>query len=267
MNFESQIRQTLKKIRISRKEKILVAISGGKDSATTAYLLKKFGYNIEGIHLNLGMGSYSKRCLEASEKLCENLKIKLHVYDIKKEMGSSMCYLREAVQSEKNLKNCAICGVIKKWILNKEARKLKADKLATGHNLDDETETFLMNLLKGSLQLSANTGIITKNIKNAKFVPRIKPLFYLKGAEIKKFTLEKKIPAVYEKCPCAIDSYRIQVREFAKELDKKKKIKLINNLMKITGRMKIKSKELRYCSNCGEPSMNELCKKCEIIKK
>ena len=44
--------------------------------------------------------------------------------------------------------------MIKKWILNKEARKLKAGKIATGHNLDDEAQTFLMNIFKGSPELS-----------------------------------------------------------------------------------------------------------------
>lgn len=264
MNFETQVKENLKKIGISKKEKILIAMSGGKDSATTAYLLKKFGYSVGGLHLNLGMGNYSKRCLEATERLCSELKIKLHVYDIKKEMGSSMCYLRSVAQSGKNLKNCAVCGVIKKWILNKEARKLKASKIATGHNLDDEVETFLLNVLKGSLQLSATTGSITKNIRDKKFIPRIKPLFYLEAGTIKKFAKAEKIPVVYEKCPCAIDSYRIQIRKFTNRLNKKQKENIIKNLEKITDKIK-KKKELRYCLNCGEPSMNELCKKCEII--
>ena len=136
MNIETNVKQTLKKIKVNKKERILVALSGGKDSTIVAYILKKFGYNIEGFHINLRMGNYSEKCLEVVKELCKQLEIKLYLYDIKKEMGGSMCYLRSAIQhSKKGLKNCAICGVIKKWILNKKARKLKADKIATGHNL------------------------------------------------------------------------------------------------------------------------------------
>jgi len=48
--------------------------------------------------------------------------------------------------------------------MNKEARKLKADKIATGHNLDDEAQTFLINVFKGSPDLSSNSGPITRNV-------------------------------------------------------------------------------------------------------
>ena len=156
MNISQKVRQTLSKIKLDKKKKVLVALSGGKDSAVTAYLLKKFGYNIEGIYIDLGMGKYSERCLNAVKELSKKLGINLHVYNIKKEMGSSMCYIRSSVQSTKKLKNCAICGVIKKWILNKEARRLKAEAIATGHHLDDMAQTLLMNIFKGNPKLNAD---------------------------------------------------------------------------------------------------------------
>lgn len=267
MNLSTKVKQTLKKIKLSKKEKILVALSGGKDSTTTAYLLKKFGYNIEAIHIDLVMGKYSEKCLKAVRELCEDLKIKLYVYDIKKHMGSSMCYIRTAVQSKQKknrLKNCAICGVIKKWILNREARKLKADKIATGHNLDDEAQTFLMNIFKGSPQLSASSGVITKNISDKKFIPRIKPLFYILEEDIRKYSKQKKLPVVYDKCPCALDSYRIQVRGFLNTLSKKDKENIIKNFESL--KIKKKNVKINYCEICWEPCRKGVCKMCELVK-
>lgn len=269
MGIEKKVRETLKKIKLNKKEKIIVALSGGKDSTLTAYFLKKFGYNIQGFHINLGIKGYSKKCLKAVKKLCEDLNIKCNFYDIKKEMGSSMCYLRSGIQSRAKgtIKNCAICGVIKKWIINKKVRELKADKIATGHNLDDEAQTFLMNIFKGSPQLSANLGPLTRNVKDKKFIPRIKPLFYIPEDEIRKYSKKKKLPVVYEKCPCAIDSYRIQVRSFLEDMPNKDKQNIIKNFEKLYPRIKkTQDPRIRYCEICGEPARRRLCKKCSLME-
>lgn len=269
MKLETKVKKTLSKIKLSKREKILVALSGGKDSTVTAYLLKKFGYNIEGLHIDLKIGKYSEECLEAVKELCKELNIKLNLYDIKKEMGSGMCYLRSAVQSKqkkgKKLKNCAICGVLKKWILNKEARRLKAGKIATGHHLDDEIQTFMINIFKGNPKLSANSGPIHKNLKDKKLVPRIKPLFYVFEDDIREYSKQKKLPVNYDKCPCALDSYRIQIRKFLNTLSTQDKKNIMKNAEKILKKIYKKSTKIQYCENCGEPSRKRICKKCELM--
>lgn len=269
--IESKVKKTLKKTGLGKNKKILVALSGGKDSTLTAHLLKKFGFNIEGFHIDLKIGKYSNDCLKAVKELCKQLDIKLHIYDIKKEMGAGMCYLRSSVQSmqkrKNSIKNCAVCGVIKKWIMNREARKLKADFIATGHNMDDEAQTFLMNILKGSPNLSANIGEVTKNFSDEKFIPRIKPLFYVSENDIREFAKQKKLPVVYEKCPCSIDSYRVSVREFLDDFSEENKKNILKNFKRVQNKIKkIKVLELKYCKICKEPSRKNICKKCELLK-
>ncbi|MBD3247078.1 TIGR00269 family protein [Candidatus Pacearchaeota archaeon] len=274
MNIQEKVKKTLKKAGIKKKDKIVVALSGGKDSSVAAYLLKKIGYkNIQGFHINLNIGKYSEECLERVVELSQLLDIELKVYDMKKEMGSGMCYLRSGIQSKsKNeIKNCAICGVIKKWILNREVRKLKEDYIATGHNLDDEAQTFLMNIFKGSPQLSANLGPKSRNIpkdkKKSKFIPRVKPLFYIPEDEIRKYSKSKKLPVVYEGCPCALDSYRIQIRSFLENISNKDKKNIVKNFEKLLPRIqKTKDPRMEYCDVCGEPSRGRICKKCRLMK-
>jgi tRNA-5-methyluridine54 2-sulfurtransferase len=270
MDIEKTFLKTLKEIKINKKDKILVALSGGKDSALTLYLLNKFGYNVQGLYIDLKLGEYSKTCLERIQELCEDTKTKLYVYDISKEMGSSMAFLRGKIQNTsggKGLQNCAICGVIKKWILNKKARELKVDYIATGHNLDDEAQTFLINIFKGNPKLSFKTGPVTKGNLNSKFIPRIKPVYYIPEEEIKKYTLKLKLPVSYLPCPCGIVSYRIEVRNFLEKLPSKIKKNILKNFEIFNKTFSVKEKnEINFCKECGEPSRNEYCRYCQLLK-
>ncbi|MBA7688126.1 hypothetical protein ES703_96602 [subsurface metagenome] len=124
-----------------------------------------------------------------------------------------------------------------------------------------------MNIFKASPKLSANSGAITKNIKDKKFIPRIKPLFYILEDDVKKYSESKQLPVVYEKCPCALDSYRIQVRKFLNTLSRKDRQNIMKNFDKMSKKIqKIKDTRTQYCEICGEPSRNEVCKKCELMK-
>jgi len=267
--IETQIRATMKKARIGKNKKIVVALSGGKDSTATAHFLNKLGYkNLWGFHIDLGLGTYSARCLDAVKKLCVESDLKLKIYDVKKEMGSSMCYIRSAVQSRKagaGLKNCAVCGVLKKWIMNREARKMRADFIATGHNADDEAQTVLLNIFKGSPELSFNSGIVSKNVFSKKFVPRIKPLFYVAENDVREFAKKQKLPVVFEKCPCGIDSYRISIRKFLNTVPEKSKLNILKNFEKILDKKKTTASRINTCEICGEPSRGKVCKRCGLM--
>jgi len=271
--FESIVRQTIKKYKLfSPKDKIVVALSGGKDSSTVAHLLKKFGYKFEGLYIDLGMKGYSDKCYEKILEPCKELNIKLHVYEVQKELGGSMCYIRTNLQnsSQKGLKNCAICGVIKKWILNKKARELGFDKIVTGHNLDDEAQTVIVNFLKGSLELGANAGPKPGQIQDKKFVQRVKPLFFSPEKSVREYAIKNKIPFHPSSCPCAIDSMRIQTRKWLRDKPEKIKLNVVNNFLSQSKNIQTnasQNKTLKYCIKCGEPSRNELCRMCRLFEK
>lgn len=263
MNPETKVKQTLSKIKINKKENLIIALSGGKDSAVVAFILKKLGYNISGLHINLCVGEYSKTCQKKVQELCNKLEIELNIYDLKKQQGKTM---KQIWKKNKNLNHCSACGVIKKYVLNKQARKLNAKKIVTGHNLDDEIQTFLLNIFKGSPELSSNTGVITDNIQDKKFIPRIKPLFYIEEKEILNYAKKNKIPFIQGKCPFAEISYRIEIRDFLKKLNSKEKNNIINNFKNLKPELnKIKNQKKNYCEICKEPCRGRICKKCRLF--
>jgi tRNA-5-methyluridine54 2-sulfurtransferase len=271
--FETNVANTIKKYKLAnKKEKVIVACSGGKDSTAVLYMMHKLGYNIEGLIVDLFIGKWSEDNRDNINGFCKKLGIKLHVISMREMFGSSICYIRSNIQTKINLKNCAICGVIKRWLLNKESRVRKAKKVATGHNLDDQAETLLMNMIKGNVKLSLGQTPLSGVIKDKKLVPRIKPLFFLTNAEVRRYSELMNFPVLYDPCPCSLTAFRRKVRNSIKKLEKDYpniKVKMVEGFLKNIKELRKNNKQIgkiRYCKICKEPSRNEVCKTCELIK-
>ncbi len=270
--FELNAEKTIKRFSLlNKKDRVLVAASGGKDSTTVLYLLKKFGYNIEALTIDTSIGEYTKQNLENIKRFCAEQKIKLYIVSFKKEFGYSTCYIKSILKSKGiDLKSCTICGVLRRYLLNKYAKKLKADKLVTGHNLDDEAESVMINIFRNTLWLAARLG--PKTSANEHFVQRIKPLYLTPKKEVIRYSKLMKFPVKYGACPCSSESYRRFVRGMLDEWElKNPKIKrnIINYFFGILPKLKqaYTNKNLSTCEKCGEPSSNKLCRACEIVGK
>jgi len=270
--FERKVKQTIQKYNLLKKsDKVIVAISGGKDSMTVLYLLKKFGYNVSALHINLEMGKWSEAHLQNIRKFCSELKVPLHVYSVRKELGRSMCSIKSIVKSRTKLQDCTICGIIRRWMINKIARKLGAAKIATGHNLDDASQTVLMNYFKGNLMIGLNEGPYVGIISDKKFVQRIKPLYFIPEKEVENYSLSMKFPVIYERCPCVMGAYRHKIRGMLDEIEKKNpeiKSNIVQSFLKILPKLRKQSQTGKplYCKICGEPGRNEICRACSIMQ-
>lgn len=126
-----------------KKDKILVVISGGKDSMALWHILASEGYNVTGMYINLGIGHYSDKSQQVVESFAQKNGLELIVKDIKKEYGLDIYKLSKLLKRS----TCSICGSIKRYLFNKVAYDGGFSAVATGHNLDDEAATLLGNVL------------------------------------------------------------------------------------------------------------------------
>jgi len=273
--FENQVKSTIKKYKlISSKDKILVACSGGKDSTTILYILNKlYKKQVEAIIIDVSIGIYSKKNLANIRKVCKEYKIKLNETSFRKIFGYSLCYIKSILNSKGiNMSSCSICGILKRYLLNKKALSLKRTKLVTGHNLDDEAQSILMNLFKNNMKLLRRLGPKSGIIENKKFIPRIKPLYLSKEKEIKLYSKLMDFPVVYEKCPCSEEVFRRFISNRLEELKQHyplANISIINWFLRLRPNLKkhhTKTK-LNICTKCGSVSVANICKTCDILSK
>jgi uncharacterized protein (TIGR00269 family) len=272
---ERKVRKTIGIYKlIGKTEKILVVCSGGKDSTVVLYILNKYNNNpkvkIEAFHIDEGVGGYSSQNTKNIRAFCRKHKIKLHETSFRKEFGYSLCYIRSSLNSRGfKVKSCTICGALRRYLMNIHARKMKATKVVTGHNLDDEAQSVVMNLFKNNVDVLRRLGPMAGVITDKKFVPRIKPLYFCTEEEVRLYSKLNDFNVVYEKCPCSTDAYRRQIGNMLNEFDKRHpgtKHAVINSFLKMLPGLKKEAKgEMKYCSLCGEPANNKLCSVCKII--
>ncbi len=140
-------------------ERILVAVSGGKDSLGLWDVLLRLGYHADGMYIGLGIDGgvdYSNQSHEMCVRFLSNLQSpipntqypipNLHVVDIAKLYGETIPEVASRTMRGRN-KPCSVCGLVKRHVMNRIARDGGYDVLATGHNLDDEAAVLLGNTL------------------------------------------------------------------------------------------------------------------------
>ena len=264
--FEKKVLATIKKFGlVTKKDKIMVGSSGGKDSTTVLYLLKKYYGNVEALAIDEGIPGYRNITLETLTKFCKSNKIQLHIYSYEKEFGFS---LTEALKVRTDLKPCNICGTLRRYLLNTKSKGYT--KMATGHNMDDEAQSIMMNIVKAQTQLLSRLGPMTGTLKDEGFVPRIKPLYFCTEKEVATYAIIKQFGIKFSQCPHAVKSFRAFIRDRLNEHEtnhKGIKRNLIDNFLKLLPKLKKEQyPSLNHCSSCNEPASKELCKTCALVK-
>ncbi len=269
--FEKKVRKTIRIYKlIDKKDAIGVAASGGKDSMSTLYILNKIlkPQNVRLIAIAIDEGIEGYRNLTFLQNFCKENKIELHTFSYKKEFGQTLDKMLKITKE----KPCSICGVFRRYLLNTKAKQLGITKLATGHNLDDEAQTILMNQFRRNIAASARLGPITGVIEDKRFIRRIKPLYFLTEREIATFAFLNNLKDDYVECPNAAESYRCNLRDWLNEIEAKypgTKHSIVNSFMEIQPilRKHLDLKKIKACKICAEPCSQDICQACKLADK
>lgn len=261
---EKVVADTIKQFRMfTPEERLLVAVSGGKDSLALWHILGKLGYQADGVHLNLGIEGYSDTSREVSEEFAQKHGFKLHVVPVAEELGDSL----QGLVRRSREKACSLCGVVKRYLLNKFAWENGYDVLLTGHNLDDETATLLGNLLRWDEDYLARQYPVLPG--EGKLVRRAKPLVFITREELKAYCAAEGIEYVGYDCPNAKGARSIFLRQVLEEIEEHypaTKLTFLRGFLKMRDRFRPgEPVELHDCPSCGMPTAAEgLCRFCRL---
>jgi len=280
--FENRFKKTIRKYKlIKSKEKILIALSGGKDSVTLLHLLNKFYKNsntFSALIIDEGVKGYRDNAVKVAIDECKQNNVSYTVISFKEEFNITNDKIMPLIlKNEKLGGTCAFCGTLRRNIMNKYAKKLNVDKIATGHNLDDEVQSFVMNVFNNDFKRLKRTGAEAGLIEHNGFVKRIKPLYLTPEKEIIAYCAFNNINHYSQACcPYSWTAKRNEYREMLNNFENRFpgtqfSIMRFNEKLKEElspseeKKRELKSK-MKTCTICGEPTDKLICKTCEMIK-
>ncbi|MBU4075406.1 MAG: TIGR00269 family protein [Euryarchaeota archaeon] len=268
-DVERKIKRDIRKFRmVERGDRIAVALSGGKDSIVLLYVLNKIFHDrkdleFSAITIDEGIIGYREHTLEHAVKLTGDLGIPHTIRSFSEGFGVTL----DKLTKKKEHAACTLCGVLRKNLLNKTARELGASKLATGHNLDDESQTIMMNYLRGDMDRLKR---MLPNVKQPGLVMRIKPLRSIPEKEVALYGFLNGLPVSMDECPYAGEALRNEIRDMLNNYEVKHpgtKYSLLGGFEIISEALRSPDTQIGTCRICGEPGSEVVCKTCRLLGK
>jgi uncharacterized protein (TIGR00269 family) len=216
-----QTQRFIEKYRMFTKEdKVLVAVSGGKDSLSLWDILWRLGYQADGLYIGLGIDGgidYSQESYRLTAKFAEARGLHMMVVSVPEEYGETIPQMAKRTVRGKE-KPCAVCGLTKRHVMNRAAREGNYDVLATGHNLDDEAAVLFGNTLNWIPGYLVRQGPVLE-ANQPGLVRKAKPLCRIYEREMAAYAMLQGIEYIYEECPYAAGSKSIYYKELLNKLE------------------------------------------------
>ena len=271
--FTGQVEKGIRRQKLfTHDDRILVALSGGKDSLALMYELSRLEYDVTGLHIDLGIPNSSEAARRAVERFCVKHELPLIV----KEMATEGLAI-PLVKARLKRPICSACGKIKRHYFNKVALEQNFTALATGHNLDDEIARLFSNTLRWDAAYLSDQGPLLEAEDGSGdefggFARKVKPLWRLSEYETANYAFLRGIDYHYAPCPYSKGASFTFYKALWTDLEEYmpgRKLDFYQGFLE-RGRpafAAVAEKEgvsLQACASCGMPTSQEVCGVCRI---
>jgi tRNA-5-methyluridine54 2-sulfurtransferase len=252
----------------SYADRLLVAVSGGKDSLALWDALLELGYRADGLYVGLGIGGYSQRsgeiCRDFAAERAEPRGARLIEVDLGEEYG----YTTPSGSQATSRSTCGVCGLSKRYVFNRVAVDEGYDAMLTGHNLDDEAATLLGNVVRWQDDFLARQRPVLP-ATGANQVRKCKPLYRLSEREMAAYCVVRGIDYVVEECPLVDGNTGHELKEALNLLERGSPGAKAQFLFGFLDRHEetfaagdAEAPDLSACTSCGMPTVGETCAFC-----
>ncbi len=254
---------------IAPGDKVLVAVSGGKDSLALWDLLIRLGYHAEGLYLGLGIGEYSDESGSYARKFALERGLVLHQIELRDSFG----YDIPTAAARTRRVPCSACGLSKRHLFDRAAHDLGADVVATGHNLDDEAAVLFGNVLRWQTDYLARQAPVLPAGNG--FPRKVKPLVRLSEREMAAYCIVSGIDYQVEECPMVAGNNHLSYKETLNAVEARSPGTkhdfyfgfLDRAAAALRAGMVSGPDGLVSCQRCGAPASSEICAFCRLLER
>ncbi len=249
-----------------REERVLVAVSGGKDSLAVWDLLVALGYQVDGFTIGLGIGDYSGRSLTHARDFATSRGLHLTEVDLPTDIGFDIpTGARTARRAP-----CSACGLSKRHLFDEAARRGGYDAVVTGHNLDDEAAVLFGNVLRWQTDYLGRQQPVLDARDG--FPRKAKPLIRLTERETAAYCILRGIDYLVEECPLAVGNRHLGYKEALNQIEVASPGSkhdfyfgfLARVSSRFAGEVESGRAALRSCDRCGSPTPSDTCAFCRL---
>lgn len=263
-----------------RDERILIAVSGGKDSLALWDVLWKLGYQADGLYIHLGIDGdehYSDESERYAVEFAQQRGLNLHVINVEEMYGEPVPLMarRNRRGRQGRFKPCSACGLVKRHEMNRIASSMGYNVLATAHNLDDEVAILFGNVYQWHTDLLARQSPVLESAEG--FSRKVKPFCRFYERETAAYSLLSGIPYIEEECPFAEGSKQLYYKEMINKIEEDQpgsKLAFYVGFLNARAQGAFKDlpetqrePDLHPCPSCGQPTVNDgICAFCRTVK-